>query len=117
MTRARGNPQTSLRPQDLLVLLRLSLVEDAAPGYAELAADLGLTASEVHAAVARAVLAKLAPVADLIVEAELARTKITDAGLAALAACANLRTIAEPMPPEPPTTRQSAVILLSPRQR
>jgi hypothetical protein len=60
MTRARGNPQTSLRPQDLLVLLRLSLVDENAPSYAELAAELGLTASEVHAAVARAMLAKLA---------------------------------------------------------
>jgi hypothetical protein len=60
MTSVRGNPQPSLRPQDLLVLLRLSLVEGAAPSYAELAADLGLTASEVHAAVARAMLAKLA---------------------------------------------------------
>lgn len=60
MTRARGNPQTSLRPQDLLVLLRLSLVDENAPSYAELAADLGLTASEVHASVARAMLAKLA---------------------------------------------------------
>ncbi len=40
-----------------------------------------------------AALAKLAPVADLIVEAELARTKVTDAGLASLAACTNLRTL------------------------
>ncbi|MCX6951091.1 MAG: hypothetical protein NTV51_02740 [Verrucomicrobia bacterium] len=40
-----------------------------------------------------AALARLKPVADLIVEAELARTKITDAGLASLAACANLRTL------------------------
>lgn len=40
-----------------------------------------------------AVLIKLAPVADLIVEAELARTNVTDAGLTALAACANLQTI------------------------
>ena len=40
-----------------------------------------------------AALARLAPVADLIVEAELARTKITDAGLASLAGCENLRAI------------------------
>ncbi len=40
-----------------------------------------------------AALARLASVADLIVEAELARTKITDAGLAALAACPNLRAL------------------------
>lgn len=38
-------------------------------------------------------LAKLAPVAALIVDAELARTKITDAGLKALAACENLRAL------------------------
>jgi hypothetical protein len=55
-----SNPQISLRPQDLLVLLRLVLVEGSAPSYAELASNLGLTSSEVHAAVTRAVLAKLA---------------------------------------------------------
>ncbi len=40
-----------------------------------------------------AALAKLAPLSALIVEAELARTKVTDAGLPALAACANLRAL------------------------
>jgi hypothetical protein len=40
-----------------------------------------------------AALAKLKPVADLIVEAELARTKVTDVGLKSLAACTNLRAI------------------------
>jgi mono/diheme cytochrome c family protein len=39
------------------------------------------------------VLAKLAPIAGLIVEAELARTKITDAGLATLAGWENLREL------------------------
>ena len=38
-----------------------------------------------------AAIARLAPVAALIVDAELGRTRITDAGLAALAACENLR--------------------------
>ncbi len=38
-------------------------------------------------------LAKLAPVAALIVEAELARTRITDAGLAAVAGWENLRVL------------------------
>jgi hypothetical protein len=38
-------------------------------------------------------LRKLAPVADLIVEAELARTKTTDAGLSSIAACENLRSL------------------------
>jgi hypothetical protein len=62
MARAKANPQLVLRPQDLLVLLRLSLVpaHEDAPGYAALAADLGLTASETHAAVKRAVAAQLA---------------------------------------------------------
>ena len=40
-----------------------------------------------------AALAQLAPIAALVVDAELARTKITDAGLKALARCTNLRTI------------------------
>jgi mono/diheme cytochrome c family protein len=40
-----------------------------------------------------ATLARLAPVAPLIVEAELARTKVTDAGLSALVACSNLRML------------------------
>ena len=40
-----------------------------------------------------AALAKLAPIASFIVDAELARTKITDAGLKALAACENLRSL------------------------
>ena len=40
-----------------------------------------------------AALARLAPVADLIVEAELARTQITDAGLAALVGFNNLRAL------------------------
>ncbi len=38
-------------------------------------------------------LARIAPLAPLIVEAELARTKITDAGLKTLAGCENLRAI------------------------
>lgn len=40
-----------------------------------------------------AALAKLAPVAALIVEAELARTRVTDAGLASVAAWPNLRRL------------------------
>ncbi len=40
-----------------------------------------------------AALAKLAAVADLIVEAELARTKVTDAGLTSIAAFSNLRAL------------------------
>ncbi len=45
------------------------------------------------AAVDDATLARLAPIADLIVEVELARTRVTDAGLATLATFPNLRAI------------------------
>jgi len=49
-----------LRPQDLVVLLRLSLEQGPPPTYAVLAGELGLTASEVHAALERATQAQLA---------------------------------------------------------
>lgn len=48
-----------LRPQDVVVLLRLSLVQDSAPTYAVLADELTLTASEVHAGVERSLLSQL----------------------------------------------------------
>jgi hypothetical protein len=57
---ARAYPQVALRPQDLVVLLRLSLQDGPPPSYAALATELALTASEVHAAVERATLAQLA---------------------------------------------------------
>lgn len=60
MPRAKSNPQVALRPQDLVVLLRLSLEKAPAPTYAALSSELGLTASEIHACVERAVLAQLA---------------------------------------------------------
>jgi len=60
MARSASNPQLALRPQDVVVLLRLALQKGQMPGYAALAADLGMTASEVHAAVERAVAAQLA---------------------------------------------------------
>ena len=43
-----------------MVLLRLALEPDAAPTYAVLASELGLTASEIHAGLERATLAQLA---------------------------------------------------------
>lgn len=55
-----SNPQMVLRPQDLLVLLRLSLCTTTAPTYAKLAEELGLTSSETHAAVKRSIIAQLA---------------------------------------------------------
>ena len=59
MQRPKSNPQIILRPQDLVVLLRLSLGQGPAPTYAVLGAELGLTASESHASVERAVAAQL----------------------------------------------------------
>lgn len=60
MARSKSNPQIVLRPQDLVVLLRLALEHGTAPSYASLASELGMTASEVHGAVERAVAAQLA---------------------------------------------------------
>ena len=60
MYRSRSNPQIVLRPQDLVVLLRLSLDRESVPTYASLGEELGLTASEVHAGLERATLAQLA---------------------------------------------------------
>lgn len=60
MAKSASNPQIVLRPQDLVVLLRLSLLVPAEPvTYAGLAAELGLTASEIHAGVGRASAAQL----------------------------------------------------------
>lgn len=41
------------KPQDIVVVLKLALAVAPRPSYAELAADLGMSASEVHAAVRR----------------------------------------------------------------
>ncbi len=60
MSRTKSNPQIVLRPQDVVVLLRLSLSREVAPTYAALAGELKLTASEIHAGVERAVTAQLA---------------------------------------------------------
>ena len=60
MSRAKSNPQIALKPQDLVVLLRLALTHGETPTYAMLAAELGLTASEIHAGLERATLARLA---------------------------------------------------------
>lgn len=60
MYRAKSNPQIVLKPQDLVVLLRLVLEPGVAPTYAALASELGLTASEIHAGLERATIAQLA---------------------------------------------------------
>lgn len=59
MYRSKSNPQITLRPQDVVVLLRLSLDQGPAPTYAALADELKLTASEIHAGVERAMAAQL----------------------------------------------------------
>jgi hypothetical protein len=62
MSHAKSNPQVLIRPQYLLVLMRLSLMRPAedTPTYAALAAELALTASEVHGAVGRVLASQLA---------------------------------------------------------
>lgn len=59
MARPITNPQIALKPQDLVVLLRLSLCQDVMPTYAQLADELGITASEIHASLGRAQQAQL----------------------------------------------------------
>lgn len=59
MYKSKTNPQITLRPQDVVVLLRLSLESDSAPTYAAMATELKLTASEIHAGVERAMAAQL----------------------------------------------------------
>ncbi len=50
----------ALQPQDVLVALKLAVRDgDEAPSYAALAAELGLSSSQVHASVRRAALARL----------------------------------------------------------
>lgn len=49
----------NLKPQDVVVLLKLLLYGDSRPSYAQIAKDLYLSPSEVHAAVQRARQAKL----------------------------------------------------------
>lgn len=50
-----GPKQPTLKPQDLLVVLKLAIDRYAPRSYAALAEALAMSASEVHAAVARAI--------------------------------------------------------------
>lgn len=59
MATVKTNPQIVLRPQDLVILLRLALADGPAPSYAILADELCLTASGIHAGVKRAEVAQL----------------------------------------------------------
>ena len=58
------NRQLTLKPQDLFVALKLALAGQKPAPYAELAAALGMSASEVHASVGRLKSARLAVVGD-----------------------------------------------------
>ncbi len=48
------NHQVTLKPQDLMVLLKLLALGDKAATYGELAEALGMSSSEVHASIGRA---------------------------------------------------------------
>jgi hypothetical protein len=62
--RRHSNPQTALKPQDLVVLLKLLGLRDQRRTFAELAADLGMSASEVHSSVGRAIESRLVHAAE-----------------------------------------------------
>lgn len=51
--------QITLKPQDLLILFKMACHKDKSFTYAQLAQDLGISASEAHASLRRASLARL----------------------------------------------------------
>src|SRR5688572_14699643 len=53
------NQQVMLKPQDLMVLLKLIAAGEKSATYGELAKALGMSASEVHASIKRARSARL----------------------------------------------------------
>jgi len=58
------NPQTVLKAQDLVVLLKLLVLGNQRRTFAELSTDLGMSASEVHSSVGRAMQARLVHMVD-----------------------------------------------------
>lgn len=56
---ASSSAQPVLKPQDLMVVLKLVVLKDRSLTYAQLARTLGMSASEVHASVGRAKAARL----------------------------------------------------------
>lgn len=54
-----NNKQIALKPQDVVVMLKLACAKDYSYTYAEIAEQLKLSASQVHASVGRARLARL----------------------------------------------------------
>lgn len=59
------NQQLTIKPQDVVVLFKLLSIGGAAKTYGELAQQLGMSASEVHASIGRALAARL-----VVMEAE-----------------------------------------------
>jgi hypothetical protein len=55
-----SNRQLTLKPQDLVVLLKMACHRDRSFTYAQLAEELGIAASEAHSCLRRASLARLA---------------------------------------------------------
>jgi hypothetical protein len=56
---ASSQKQPSLKPQDVVVALKIALAPENAPSYAHLAKSLFMSASEAHAAVQRAIASRL----------------------------------------------------------
>ena len=59
-----SNRQIALKPQDLMVLLKLTALGTKAMSYGELADTLGMSSSEVHASIGRARSARLVNMED-----------------------------------------------------
>lgn len=57
------NHQITLKPQDLVVLLKLATLGEETKTFSELAGELMISASEVHASVGRAMEARLVQIA------------------------------------------------------
>jgi hypothetical protein len=70
---AKGEWAMILKPQDVLVLLKLVKIYPHEWAYNTLAVDLGMSPSEVHAAVKRAVKAERANQADLQIKPNISR--------------------------------------------
>jgi hypothetical protein len=51
--------QPVLKPQDIVVVVKVALAGDSVPGFAQMARALHMSASEVHGATKRAVLSRL----------------------------------------------------------
>ena len=62
--RRKINHQVNLKPQDLMIVLKLAVLSGRATTYSDLAQALGMAASEVHAGVNRSLLARLIGVED-----------------------------------------------------